>query len=491
MNILGLTEEEKAELVYLLEQRALLSKRNSIDEFYPEKGEFSREKYPKSMRFFETGKDYKMRLFMAANRIGKSLTAAYEITCHLTGRYPAWWNGKRYQFPNNWWIAGVDSNLVQSSIQHLLLGPIGEFGTGLIPYDTIDFNSLKEATKADTSVSIFRVKHISGGYSSVEFKSYESGRKSFQAVGANIWLDEEPPLPVFTECVLRTANTAKGSDELSLMMTFTPLLGISDTILNFLDGNDFSEGPIGHGKYVVMASWDDVPHLSETDKEILLAAIPPWQRDSRTRGIPQMGSGAIYPMSFESISVPRFEIPKHWKRYAGMDVGGKTAAIWLAVDPSTNIHYAYHEYYREGQLPSVHTESIAQPGQWIPIAIDSAAHGRSQIDGQALYDMYEKLGLKLHNADKTVEAGLFTCWELLSTNRIKIFNDLHKFKQEYQLYRKDEKGNVVKKDDHIMDSFRYAVMTGRNLATNEHLSSPQPYSGVVAPQYRVHSPIRR
>jgi phage terminase large subunit-like protein len=442
---------------------------------------FNRSLYPKHLKFFDAGNKYKLRLLMAGNRVGKTLASGFEIACHVTGNYPDWWAGKKFEHANNWWVCGVDSKVILSTLQPLFLGPVGNFGTGLIPYDNLDFDTLKDAKKADTPISMFRIKHKSGGMSSIEFKSYESGRESFQSYAGNIWLDEEPPLPIYSECLMRTMG------DYIMMITFTPLKGPTDTILNFLDGKQYFEGEIGDGKHVTMATWDDVPHISEEDKKVLLAATPPWLREARSKGIPQMGSGAIYQVPLSDIQVKRFEIPKHWKRYAGMDVGNKTACIWFAIDPSTNTHYGYHEYYREGELPSVHVQSIAGPGKWIPIAIDHAAHGRSQIDGKNLFDMYEELGLKLHNADKSVETGLYTCWELLSTGKVKIFDDLKRFAEEYQMYRKDEKGRVVKDKDHIMDSFRYAMMTGRDLAKNEMESNTTNnyIPGVVSPQYRV------
>ena len=468
----NLLYEEKLSLLNLLKQKEQNKRYRLIDKYFPEKGPLSRELYYKVMEFFKAGIDYKFRLYMAANRIGKTLCAGYELTCHLTGQYPDWWPGKRYRYSNNWWVCGVNSKLVRSELQTLLLGNVGEFGTGLIPYEYLDIDSLKEAKSAETSITTFRVKHISGTYSSVQFKSYESGREAFQSAKVNIWLDEECSLQIFLECLLRTMDTGPG-DPLSLMFTFTPLKGPTDMVLNFLEYNTMCEGVIidketntPTPKYVVRCGWDDVPHLSEIEKTTLLKAIPPWARDARTKGIPQMGSGIIYCVPWSQISVPRFEIPKHWKRYGGMDVGTKTAAIWFAIDPSTDVHYAYYEYYREGALPSVHVQGMSGPGLWIPIAIDHAARGRSQIDGENLFKIYEDLGLKLHNADKAVEAGLYTCWERLEGGKVKIFEDLKMFREEYLVYMKDEKGNVVKKNDHIMDAFRYAQMTGVNLATN-------------------------
>jgi phage terminase large subunit-like protein len=443
---LPLTPAEKAELLELLKERELRTKQRSIDGYFPETGPLRRELYHKVIEFFAKGSDHKLRLLRAGNRVGKTFAVAFEVVCHLTGDYPPWWVGRRFKFPTNWWVCGVDSKIISGVLQPLLLGPIGSFGTGMIPYNSLDFDSLRDAKKADTNVPTFRVKHKTGAYSSVTFKSYESGREAFQSANVCVWLDEEPPLSIYTECLLRTAAT--GGEPPILIMTFTPLKGISETVLSFQDGDANKEGDVGVGKWVSRIEMDDVPHLSAEDKAVLLAAIPPWARDARIRGIPSMGSGAIYPIPWTDISVPRFEIPKHWKRCAGMDVGGKTAAIWFAQSPDNGTWYGYHEYYREGELPSVHAQGIAAPGQYVPIAIDSAAHARSQIDGENLFQLYKDLGLQLHNANKAVETGLYLCWELLSSGKVKLFNDLKRFEEEYVLYRRDEKGRIVKERDH-------------------------------------------
>jgi phage terminase large subunit-like protein len=483
--MIGLTEEENLELLELLELDQLIQKRNRIDTFFPDDGPLRRELYKKHLNFYNAGSEYKLRLLMAANRVGKTVAAVIEIVFHITGEYPNWWTGKRFQFSQNWWVCGVDSKVILGTLQPLFLGPVGDFGTGMIPYDCLDFDTLKDAQKADTGISMFRVKHSSGTMSSIEFKSYESGRESFQSFAGNIYLDEEPPLPIYSECLMRTMG------DYIMLITFTPLKGPTDTILNFLEGATYHEGPVGVGKHVTMCDWDEVPHISENDKEVLLAATPPWLREARSRGIPQMGSGAIYQIPIKDIQVKRFEIPSHWKRYAGMDVGNKTAAIWFAISPDNGKHYAYNEYYREGQLPSVHAETISLPGNWIPIAIDHAAHGRSQIDGKNLFDMYEDLGLKLHNADKSVETGIYTVWELLSNGTLKVFDDLARFAEEYQKYRKDEKGNIVKKEDHILDAFRYAIMTGRDKAINKMEATPVRNPAMVSHNYRPQPVIRR
>lgn len=214
-------------------------------------------------------------------------------------------------------------------------------------------------------------------------------------------------------------------------------------------------------KFCVFIEWGDVPHLPKEERDAILAGIPAWQRDSRTKGIPQLGSGAIYAVPESEISVTGFELPKHWPRCFGMDVGwNRTAAVWGAYDRETSTLYVYDEYYRGQAEPSVHAAAILQRGKWVPGVIDPASRGRMQTDGSQLLSLYQELGLKLDVAKNAREAGIYAVWEMLSQNRLKIFKGCTNTFSEYRLYRRDEKGQVVKKMDHLMDALRYMVMSG-------------------------------
>jgi hypothetical protein len=68
---------------------------------YPDTGPLRRELYPKHTEFFAAGAEHQERAFIAGNRAGKSTAAAFELTAHLTGRYPAWWPGRRFSRPVN------------------------------------------------------------------------------------------------------------------------------------------------------------------------------------------------------------------------------------------------------------------------------------------------------------------------------------------------------------------------------------------------------
>jgi phage terminase large subunit-like protein len=439
----------------LQEALTRLTERERLYTYYPDEGPLRRELYAKHLEFFAAGANQKERLMLAANRVGKTEgVGGYEMVLHLTGDYPAWWIGRRFARPVKAWAAGDTSKTVRDILQSKLLGPPGnpeKIGTGLIPQARLIRATPKPGIP--DAVENIHVKHVSGGTSVLQLKSYDQGREAFQGTEQDIvLLDEEPPLDIYIECVIRTMTTNG-----IVMCTFTPLEGLSETVLHFLPDGTLEKATA----FVVMASWDDVPHLSKEQKDLLWRTIPPYQRDARSKGIPQLGAGAIYPVGESDFLVDPFEIPKHWPRSYGLDVGwNRTAAVWQATDRDTSTIYLYHEYYRGQAEPSVHATGIKAVGDWIPGVIDPAARGRGQKDGSVLLNDYIDLGLNLEAANNTVESGIYAVWERLSTGRIKVFRTLQHWLGEYRLYRRDDKGRIIKTNDHLMDGTRYVVQSG-------------------------------
>jgi phage terminase large subunit-like protein len=449
----ALPRERAIELIELLTEQQRRKARRKILTYFPEVGPLARDKYPKHMEFFKAGVAHRERLMLAANRVGKTEgVGGYEVAVHLTGQYPSWWQGRRFDHPVKVWAAGNTSKKVFEILQFKLLGAVGNWGTGLIPGDSISRIVRASGGIADMVDTVY-ARHASGSDSQLTFKSYDQRREGFEGTEQDIiWLDEEPPLDIYTECLIRTM-TNNGM----IICTFTPLLGMSDVVMQFLPEGNLPQGvtEIG-GRAIIMATWDDAPHLTEEAKKELWASLPPFQRDARSKGIPQLGAGAIYPVPETDLLVQPFVIPDHWPRGYGMDVGWNwTAGVWGALNRDTDTVYLYHEYKRSQAEPSVHVAGIRAPGEWVPGFIDPASRGRSQRDGEQLLNDYIQLGLKLTVADNGVESGLYSVWNRMSTGRIKVFDTLKHWLNEFRLYRRDEKGRVVKANDHLMDATRY------------------------------------
>lgn len=191
--------------------------------------------YPRQLEFYAAGSLHRERLLMAANQVGKSECGSIEVAAHLTGRYPDWWPGRRFDRPTKWWAGSDTSETTRDTVQTKLIGPPADdnqWGTGAIPADCILSTNRRQgvANALDTVL----VRHVSGGVSELGFKSYDQGRQKWQgAVRDGIWLDEEPPSDIYTEALTRTNTVEDGL----VMLTFTPLLGVSAVVLSFMEAD--------------------------------------------------------------------------------------------------------------------------------------------------------------------------------------------------------------------------------------------------------------
>lgn len=441
---------------------------------------------PKHREFFRCGKDYHERLFMAGNRVGKSIAGAYELACHLTGDYPVWWNGRTFDEPIQAWAVGKDARATRDTAQKELLGPIGAWGTGLLPAHTLGKCFALQGTPQ--AIDIIRVKHKSGGWSELGFKNYQQEIGSFMGTSRHcVWLDEECPLDIYNECNIRTA-TVNGM----MMVTFTPLDGLTPMVVNFCKNADFLVGAkpvvavdttdeeefdnedynfaVGQSgtKAVIQAGWDDAPWLTTEVKARLLADTPEHLRKARSEGIPAMGSGNVYTTPIEDILVDPFAIPESWPRMYALDVGwNRTACIWAALDPATDTVYLYDEHYRGQQEPYFHAHAIKSRGEWVPGVIDPASRGRSQADGKRLFQDYKELGLDLRTAKNESESGILAIQQRLTFGKLRVFKTLVNWQKEYMLYSRDKHGRPIQRDDHLMDATRYIMNNLKYMASKQ------------------------
>src|SRR5215467_9558268 len=174
------------------------------------------EPYPKQLEFHAAGAAHRERLLMAGNQLGKTLAGGFEAAMHATGRYPSDWKGKRFDRPTVGWACGVTGEVVRDTVQKILVGRVGQEGTGAIPKEAIA--ELVSARGIPELLDTIKVKHVSGGHSIIGLKTYASGREKFQGETLDwVWFDEEPPIEIYTEGLTRTNVGAN-----PVWMTFTP-----------------------------------------------------------------------------------------------------------------------------------------------------------------------------------------------------------------------------------------------------------------------------
>lgn len=413
--------------------------------------------YPKQRMFHDAGAEYRERLFLGGNQLGKTWSAGYETAMHATGRYPDWWHGRRFRKQTRGWCSGVTGETGRDSVQEILLGPITDQGTGCIPAECIEdvISARGVAGQVDSVV----VKFEGGGRSRINFKSYVQGREKWQAATLDwIWFDEEPPEPIYNEGLTRITAT----DGL-VWMTFTPLLGATSVV------NRFLEQPAGQphpDRHVTTITIDDALHIAPEKRAQIIAGYSEHEREARSMGIPQLGSGKVFPIPEADIKEPAPELQRVWPRIAGLDIGWDhpTAVVWLAWDRDADCIHVYDCYRLKEQTPVIHAAAIKARGPWIPMAWPHDGLQHDKGSGEQIAELYRAQGVAMLNERATfedgsngVEAGVIDMIDRMKTGRFKVAEHLHDWWEEYRLYHR-KNGLIVKERDDLMSATRYAVM---------------------------------
>lgn len=463
LNLNALSDDDKRELYELLRLRDVRARRNRLDAYAP---------YARQREFHAAGAAYRERLFMAGNQLGKTWAGASELAMHLTGRYPAWWQGKRYPYPIRAMCGSESAELTRKGIQRLLIGPPElreEWGTGTIPHAALRDTSMKQGVP--DAISSATVRHVSGEDSVIQFNSYDQGRSKWQADTVDlVWFDEEPPMPIYTEGLTRT-NATGGL----VFVTFTPLLGMSEVVKRFL-----LDKPAG--THVTNMTIEDAEHYTPEQRAAIIASYPEHEREARAKGIPILGSGRVFPIVEEAIKVQAFPIPPHWPRIVGLDFGidHPTAAVWLAWDRDNDVLYVTDAYRVKDQSIAIHAAGIKARGDWIPVAWPHDGLQRDKGSGEQLAEQYRNQGLAMLRGRATfddgtngVEAGIAEMLVRMQTMRLRVFSHLADWFEEFRLYHRKD-GLIVKEGDDLMSATRYAMMMRRFAKTHEEAGARSP-----------------
>lgn len=456
-------------LAVLLAEKARRVRQNRLLNYWP---------YPKQAKFHKLGATKRQRLLRAGNQQGKTMCAGAEMSYHLTGVYPKWWKGRRFDRPIVAWAGSDTGETTRDNPQRALVGPIGEWGTGMIPHKAMGDYAL--ASGVADLIDYVRVKHVSGGWSTLRFKYYAQGREKWQGPPVDVvWYDEEPDEDIYDEGLARTIATNGIA-----MLSFTPLKGVSAVVKRFL----MSPQP---DMADVQMTIEDADHIPESERARIIASFAPHEREARARGVPVLGSGRVFPVAEESISCEPIAIAAHWPRLVAIDFGWDhpTAIVWLAWDRDTDTIYVYDCYRQRGadvvrdtgieSPPIVHAALLKARGNWIPVSWPHDGLQTEKGSGIQLAESYRKLGANMRpehahfeetgqdgetrSTGISVEAGITAMLDRMATGRFKVFKHLNDWWDEYRLYHRLE-GKIVKEGDDLMSATRIAVMDLRHAA---------------------------
>lgn len=421
--------------------------------------------YGWQLEFISASSNCFQLLAMTGNRCGKTYTGAFIMACHLTGLYPVWWTGRKYDRPVNCWAAGISTDTTRDILQSELLGDWKNpeaFGTGMIPKEHIVDTARREGKIG--CVQAVMVRHASGGISSLIFKSYEMSQDKFMGTAIDVvWLDEECPKDIYTQCVTRTATTGG-----IVYLTFTPEHGLTEIVKDFLQ-------EIKPGQFLVHATWEDAPHLDDKVKEQLLSVYTPSERKMRAEGMPMLGSGVVFPIPEDKVVIDPFPIPDHFKKIIGIDLGidHPNAIACVAWDSETDKFYLYDERSERGETLSMHADAIyLKGGHMIPVVVphdafkrDGAGTGKKFVDllrdNHRLNVVYEAFSnpptIDGKHGGNSVEYGVNWMMGAMDRGDFKVFNTCKEFLKEMKMYHRKD-GRIIDRNDDMISAARYALL---------------------------------
>lgn len=468
MNLDKLSAAELRELEKLLELQA----KDGLDNI---------SLYEWQERFITATANYRQCLLMCANRVGKTYTGTYLDAIHLTGRYPTWWEGHRYDHPPLIWCLGYSGEKCRDLLQQSIFGPYsqGIFGGGLISPDQVVDATGGAIPRLANSVKVkWTGPNGKTGTSQVQFKSYSQGQHAL--MGDNVdWyhIDEEPKdHTIWPQVLTRSMGGDNGQGGRGIL-TFTPENGKTELVAKFMDDR-------AAGQYLQTATWDDAPHLSEQVKAEILESYPAYQRDMRSKGVPLMGAGLIFEHDEKNIKCDPFEIPAHWYLINGMDFGWDhpQAHIQIAWDMGSDTFYIIHAFKKSKIQPYEAWHVVSPWSDDVPVAWPHDGLQTEKGSARQQKDYYEEAGFEMLDEHATweeggngVEAGLMELNNLMKTGRFKVFSHLKEVFEEIRQYHRVSRANgrsdIVKLDDDLVDAIRYAYMMRRHAIQKNDLDA--------------------
>ncbi len=322
-----------------------------------------------------------------------------------------------------------------------------------------------------------RVLYFQNG-SKFFFMTYEQEvRKMGGASIDRVHFDEEPPLAAYNECKFRV--TAHGGD---LLFTMTPIFGITWTYGQLWQNRGAEVAKdvyAGKDLDCVTVEINDNPAMGAKDIELALEGLSNEERAARKEGKFIALHGLIYAdFKPERHEVPdRAALPKNVNVVVGIDPGirNRTAVVWVYLTHDDKMVVFQEGYYQDMTVKQVceeiHKTNADYEVSPLYYVIDPAARNKNHQTGRSDQMEYADHGIVTIAGQNSVTAGINRVRERFQSERLLISESCVHLVNELQMYRwkqppksgEDSRQAPVKKDDHLVDALRYAVMSRPHL----------------------------
>lgn len=420
----------------------------------------------KALEFYASGLTARQRMWLGGVRSLKTSSVLQEVAMHVHGQYQSWWPGYKYDRPTRWLVGTIKAQKTRDVLQKYLLQGDKQFGLMPFLHQSLIVDTVK-ASGLPNAIDRLYVKHVSGGVSEIKFVSFAEGATGLQSEtfdGAH--LDEAPDADVYNEVLYRT--TAFGNYKTFVLLTMWPEHGRDDLVDFFMNKGSAGESVEDH--FYMHSSWADNPYMTEEEKIRLRAATPAYLLEAREHGIPIFGVGKVFTMKEEDILIDPFEIPPHFKLIYGIDPSATSKGYWggvlLAEEPSPvrgqrGATYVIRDYKMSGVTMSEHHDNLLgiMP-DWCFGVCDPAGGGEETTTRESAIQFlqrHRRTIVKAEKANKRKEVTIGEIEILARSGKFKIFKTCKHYIDEFRRYSRDDKGVIIKENDHCLDASFYAL----------------------------------
>lgn len=454
--------------------------------------------YPRQLEFINATRLHREVGLFAGTQLGKSECAAFMTACNLTGLYPKFWDGIRYDHAIDGWSVAKSLKMSRDICQVKLIGGVGEeWGTGMIPKHLLLPDPIASRGEGG-AIDTIKVRHVCGEISTLRFRTYDAGREALQGSTLSwLWLDEEPDLEIYSELLSRISARPNGR----LIITFTPLLGLSGISIRYRQEQSPDRTFVQMGIDDVPPAKDDLDesssgpgggnpygHIPLGEREKIIEGYPAHEREARSRGEPMLGEGRVYahPEGLLLEDENHHSWPSYWVWGWGIDpgIGHNFGAALCCFDVDQKVFHVVAEVrmsdatigQQVGAMQAIEKSLFNSTGMAIPVAwpTDAGVRDRqSMVPLQKIYGQYLKMMLEPASLPGISGQAKFSLegsvaevdlWE--RTGKWKIHRRCRSYIEERALYHRKD-AEIVRLRDDVLCSARYAWMMRRKFQTLE------------------------
>jgi len=228
---------------------------------------------------------------------------------------------------------------------------------------------------------------------------------------------------------------------------------------------DYVQGAGEKGYYIERFQLEDSPFLPTDYVEFLRKTYSGLFYKRFVLGEWVAAEGVVYDMFDENRHVVD-ALPDKFERYVvGVDFGMQNPTVFLLIGVKQGTYYVIKEYFHEGRQAGAKTvdKYVKDFLDWIGDIIPATVY--VDPSAQVLIEQFRAEGVsQVQEANSEVLEGIATVSRLLGSDRLFVYRKCEKTISQFYSYVWDKKAQErgedkpLKRDDHIADALRYAIM---------------------------------